>query len=116
MVLELSENERRFFEYLIEFYGKINNSDTILDNGILEDDLRVVKMKVKDKGENFDVEEAVDSLLKKKILEKRSIKKKSGGIERKDESNTLHTTRTKEETKYVFTNSQLREEIKERIQ
>lgn len=114
MTIHLEKEERQFFEHLIELHR--DDAEHLADYGILEDDLRVVKMRVESREQNIDVNSVVDSLVKKNVLEKKNMKKEASGIRRDDESDTLHSTGTKEVEKYVIVNAHILEEIRDRIE
>lgn len=114
MTVKLDEDERRFFEHLIELHK--DSSEPLTEYGILEDDLRVVEMKAENQEQDLDLDKIVDSLVKKDVLEEQTMEKESGGISRDDKDNTLHSTGTEEAKKYVIVNAHVLEEIKDRIE
>lgn len=112
MAVKLGEDERIFFEHLIEFHR--DDEYHLAEYGIMEDDLRVIRMKTEYQEQDIDVDKVVESLVGKDILEREVVERKSGGLSR-DEDETLHRTATEEAEKYVIVNAHILEEIQDRI-
>lgn len=100
-----------FFEHLISVIG---DSGSMADYGITQDDLRTVAMRAENRNQDLNVEEVVEGLIQKQVLEQETFEKKAGGISRKDDD-ALHTSGTEENTKYNIVNLDILETIKERM-
>lgn len=112
MKVELTEEERIFFDILIDQHEK--SVQALDEYGIFEDEIRVIKMRSEYQNLDIDVEKILESLQDKNIIREIEIRKKSGGVgdlKNCERDKKLHQTAKSVKKRYELLNKEILEYI-----